>query len=116
MTAMWAHLIGAVLSFICLTALICWAPALVIFLVFKDKSRFVAFHSMQALFFFGAIAMANLALWAFGLAGLVLLTTPLSLVINVGGAIYALIVGLKAKDGKWEEYLVVGELARKQLS
>ncbi|MDQ7006605.1 MAG: DUF4870 domain-containing protein [Acidobacteriota bacterium] len=116
LTAMWAHIIGAVLSLICLTAPFGWAPALLIYLFNKDKSRFVAFHSLQALFFFGAIGVANFGLWVFGMFGLFLLTAPLSLLINIGGAVYGVFVGIKAKDGLWTEYMVAGELARKQLS
>ena len=97
--AMLSHLLGIPTSFI--------AP-LVIYLIKKD-SKFVAFHSLQALFFQLAImvgyAIAGL-LWVVGIGVL------LSGLVGLANLILAIVAGIKSYNGEWYEYPVVGRLAR----
>ena len=72
---------------------------LIIFLVKKDESKFVAFHSLQGLFFslvmIGATVISCGLLW------------PVGIVVGI-------LWGLKANSGEWAELPVVGKWARKQ--
>lgn len=73
---------------------------LVIYLVKKDSSKFVAFHALQSLY------------WA--LAGLVLTT----ITCGVGAfpmLIFNVIAAMKANEGQLYEYPVVGAMARKSV-
>jgi len=112
--AMWAHLAGGILDLTCIVALLAPVPALIIYLTNKDKSRFVAFHALQALIFQLAIMVINFLLWIPGMIGLFFITIPLGFVINIGAFVYALVIALKAKDGQWAEYVVIGDFVRKQ--
>ncbi len=85
---------------------------LVLFIVKKEQSKFVAFHAMQALFFelvvFAAIIIivVPLSCLTFGLGGLL---GFLPLVVNV-------MWGLKANSGDWAELPVIGGWAKKQVN
>lgn len=107
--AMLAHLaglagyLGGVLQYV--------AP-LVIYLVYKDKSPFVAFHALQSLFFQLAVLVA------FVLAGIITFVTcgigaPLMVGIGVGALVYAIIAAIKANQGEWFEYWLVGPWAKR---
>ena len=102
------------MDLLCILALVAWVPALIIYMSNKDKSRFIAFHAKQALFLQLAVAVVNFLLWIPSILGLFLLTTPVMLLVNIGACVYSVLIGLKAKDGKWAEYAVIGDLVRKQ--
>ena len=112
--AMWAHLAGGILDLLCIVAMLAWVPPLIIYLTNKDKSRFVAFHALQALIFQLVVVVINFLLWIPGMIGLFFITAPLGFLINIGAFVYALLIALKAKDGQWAEYVVIGEFVRKQ--
>ncbi|MBS1723417.1 MAG: DUF4870 domain-containing protein [Armatimonadetes bacterium] len=89
-----------------------WVAALVIWLLYKDKSKFVAFHALQQAFFM-------LAVWVLALIGVVLFVTvvgiPIAILVwivclgaAIGGPIYA---AIKASNGGWWEYPLVGKVA-----
>jgi hypothetical protein len=73
---------------------------LVIYLIKKDQSKFIAFHAMQGIL----VGVAVAVLW--GACGL--------------GFILALIVGimygLKANKGEWAEVPMAADMAKKQVS
>jgi uncharacterized Tic20 family protein len=77
---------------------------LVIYLIYKDKSKFIAFHALQSLYWQLAILLVGLVICGVG----VVVTVPL-------GLIMAIVVGIKAYDGELYEYWVVGEWARRQV-
>ena len=106
-----AHLVGGILCLLCLTSFVAWVPALIIYLTQKDKSRFAAFHSMQALILMAVVSAINCVLF---IAGFVVffITVPLAILLNLGAFVYALMVSLKAKEGEWAEYVVIGDLVR----
>jgi uncharacterized Tic20 family protein len=98
--AMLSHLLGIPTSFI---------GPLIIYLIKKDSSKFVAFHSMQALIF-------QLALWvALVISGwlwMLVIGMILTPVIGIAGLVLAIIAAVKSYNGEWYEYPLVGRWAR----
>ncbi len=91
-----------------------YAGPFIVYLMYKDRSRFVAFHALQSLYF-------QLALLVVGLIGVfVAIITcgigaiPLAL-LPVAAFIYVVVAALKAYDGRLFEYWLVGEWARRQV-
>jgi uncharacterized protein len=91
---------------------------LIVWLIKKDESRFVAFHAVQTMFFQMAIFVILLPIVS--VAG-VLLTylpcvsiIPLSLAgaIYLGAMAYSLVGGLQINAGKDFEYYFIGEKVR----
>lgn len=90
-----------------------WVAALVIYLVYKDKSRFVAFHALQQLYFMVAV-------WVLCIAGVILFFTvigiPLAILLwivaGLGAIIGPVIAAVKANNGEWWEFPVIGKMAR----
>lgn len=95
--ALLAHLLGFFSSIL--------AP-LLIYLLQKDKSKFVAFHSMQAILF-------EVFFWAIYI---VLFTTIVGILLIPFAAIAHLIFGIiaivRSAQGDWYEIPVIGKLAR----
>jgi len=101
--------------------------ALVIYLVFKDRSRYVAYHSMQSFVFqligwIGGGALAGVA-WAFtgitSIALIGLLCIPLSCVISLiplGALIYGIIGAVQVSQGQDFRYWLVGDWVRASLT
>ncbi|QGJ70044.1 Hypothetical protein PBC10988_17330 [Planctomycetales bacterium 10988] len=86
------------------------------YMIYKDKSKFVAYHALQSLFFqLAGIALAVIAvilsLLTFGLGFFIFIPAVFLLMV-----IYPIMVGLKAYNGEWSEYYYVGGMARKQLN
>jgi hypothetical protein len=77
---------------------------LIIYFVYKDKSKFVAFHALQSLFLQLACLVLGIVLCGAGLAA----TIPAAL-------IYSIIAAIKTYDGEWFDYYLVGDFARDQL-
>ena len=97
--AMLAHLLGIVTGFV---------GPLVIWLIKKDQSKFVAYHAMQALFFQLAL---NIGMFVLGITIILAIAAPF---IWVAGIVFAVIAGLAANRGEWYEMPVVGKIARQQ--
>lgn len=84
------------------------AAPLIIFLV-KRRSRFVAFHALQALFIeLGLVILGVVVValtWLFGLLGpLVLLLGPLHLIawgLGIAAWVYKIIGAIQANSGIW---------------
>jgi uncharacterized Tic20 family protein len=98
--AMLAWLLGLFGSFV---------GPLIIYLLKKDESKFVAFHALQSLFFelavmVLAVVLAVVTCFLGGLGGL--LVGPLMLVVSVVWCI-------KANNGEWAELPVIADWARK---
>lgn len=109
--AMLAHFAG-LLGYV--TAVGQYAAPLVIYLLYKDKSKFVAFHALQSLFF------QLLVLAGFALVGVIAMLTCigglLAIPLSVAALVYVIIAGIKANQGEWYEYWLVGEMARKSVT
>src|SRR5579883_844541 len=72
---------------------------LIIYLIKKDQSKFVAYHAMQAMFL--------------GIAAFVL-----TFLFGIGwilGIIFGILSGLAANKGEWYEIPVIGKLAKQQV-
>jgi len=82
---------------------------LIIWLIKKDQSKFVAFHAMQALFFHLAL---NVVMFVLGITIILALAAPL---VWVAGIVFAVLAGLAASRGEWYELPVVGKIARQQV-
>jgi uncharacterized Tic20 family protein len=108
--AMLAHLLALLGYVVWLGAYI--AP-LVIYLVYKDKSQFVAFHALQSLFFQLALLVvaAICALLAITIV-LACIAIPFALVVSVGALAYIIVAAVRAYNGELFEYWLVGKWAR----
>lgn len=103
------------------------AAALIIYLVYKDRSRYVAYHSMQAfvfqlITFIGAGLLAVVAWAVSGMLAVVLvgcLCMPIALLISlvpVAALVYGVIGGIQCNQGLDFQYWLVGEWTRSILT
>jgi uncharacterized protein len=91
---------------------------LVIYLVYKDRSRFVAFHALQALFFQLLALAVTIALMLFSVVTLgcgILLAAPLAIALAIAVLVYTIIAAIQANNGVWYELPIVGRWARNTL-
>ena len=91
---------------------------LVIYLVYKDRSQFVAFHALQALFFQLLALAVSVALILFSVITLglgVLLAAPLAIALAIAVLVYTIIAAIQANNGVWYELPIVGRWARNTL-
>jgi uncharacterized Tic20 family protein len=100
--------------------------ALVIYLVYKERSRYVAYQAMQAFVFqlvwwVGAGALAGIA-WA--ISGVLtavligLLCMPLACLISfipLGALVYGVVAGVQASQGQDFKYWLIGDWVRQTL-
>jgi len=97
--------------------------ALIIYLVFKERSRYVAYQSMQAfvfqlIAFIGFGALAAVAWTVSGMLAVVLigcLCMPVALLISlvpVAALVYGVIGALQCNQGRDFQYWLVGEWTR----
>jgi len=85
---------------------------LILWLVKKDQSKFVAFHALQALILH-AVVVVGYILSGFLIIVLIgFLTYPAFFII---GVVYSVLAGLAANKGDWYEIPVIGKLARQQV-
>ena len=108
--AMLAHLLALLGYVVWLGAYI--AP-LVIYLVYKDKSQFVAFHALQSLFFqLALLVVAAICVLLAITIVLACIAIPLALVVSVGALAYIIVAAVRAYNGELFEYWLVGKWAR----
>ncbi len=100
--------------------------ALVIYLVYKERSRYVAYHSMQSFVFqligwVGAGALAGVVWAVSGVLSTVLiglLCMPLACIISLfpfGALIYGVVGGVQTSQGQDFKYWLVGDWVRTTL-
>lgn len=119
--AMFAHL-SILLNLV--TGFLGLVPALIIYFAYKDRSRYVAYQSLQAVvfqlvYFFGAAILAGivavvstpLVLVCIGLFGLVL--ALLLALVPVGALIYGIVGAVETYHGRDFQYWLVGQWVRK---
>ncbi len=99
-----------------------YVAPLVIYLAYKDCSRFVAFHALQALYFqlillVGAILLTAASLLiAFITCGFgVILAIPLALAYTIVALVYTIWPAIEASRGAWFELPLAGGWARATL-
>jgi uncharacterized Tic20 family protein len=91
---------------------------LVIYLVYKDRSRFLAFHALRALFFQLLALAVTIALMLFSVVTLgcgILLAAPLAIALAIAVLVYTIIAAIQANNGVWYELPIVGRWARNTL-
>ena len=91
---------------------------LVIYLVYKDRSQFVAFDALQALFFQLLALAVGVALVLFSVITLglgLLLAIPLAIALAIAVLVYTIIAAIQANNGVWYELPIVGRWARNTL-
>lgn len=82
---------------------------LIIWLIKKDQSKFVAYHGLQALILHGVVTVGYIlsSFLTFLLIGF--LTYPLFFIL---GLVYSIIAGLAANKGEWYAIPVIANYAR----
>jgi len=105
--------------------------ALIIYIIYKDRSRFVAYHALQAMVFqliwwFGGGVLIGL-MWAIVgvlsavLVGIVLIPvaaciTPLLAIMPVGAVIYGFVGAVQVNQGQDFKYWLTGDWVRGTLT
>lgn len=103
------------------------AAPFVIYLIYKDRSRYVAYHSLQSLFFQmifwvggGVLAGVTWALTGILAAVVVgLLCIPIALLVSavpLAAIVYAVIGGIQCSQGQDFRYWLVGDWVRGTLT
>ncbi len=91
---------------------------LVIYLIYKDRSTFVAFHALQALFFQLLALAVGIVLVLFSVVTLglgLLLAVPLGLALAIAVLVYTIIAAIEANKGNWYELPLAGRWTRTTL-
>lgn len=105
--AILAYVLGWFVSFI--------AP-LVIFFVYQQKSKFVAFHAMQALYIQGAILGLGIVMFVFSLVTVgigLIIAIPVMIVAAIAGLTATVIGAIRANEDTMYELPVIGPMAKK---
>ncbi len=111
--AMLAHLSG-LLGWV--TTIGQYLVPLIIYLVYRDRSRFVAYHAMQQLLFQLFLLIGIIVLTIVGVVigvitcgiGLILLI-PLLLALGIYALVYIIWAAIEAYNGKWFRIPLVGD-------
>ncbi len=100
--AMLAYLLGIFTGF---------AGPLILWLVKKDRSKFVAYHAMQALLLHAAVVLGYIISFVLFFLIIGMFTLPVFIVL---GLIFSILAGLAANRGAWYDIPVLGKIARQQ--
>ncbi len=111
--AFFAHLFCALLNLFCCGFIFPFAGALIPLGMTKTKHPFLMFHINQSVLFQGGLYLINIVLYVAGAIGNICLVGwllyPFNAILVLLAAVYPIIIGLKAKDGEWAKYAVVGD-------
>ena len=92
---------------------------LVVWLVKKDQSRFVAFHAKQSMFFQIAVTVVVVAIMIISIPLAFICVGYLTMLLAAGAGlaalVYAVIGGIQVNSGKDFEYYFIGPWVRKSL-
>jgi len=122
--AMLAHL-SILLNLV--TGLLGLVGALIIYLVYQNRSRYVAYHALQSLIFQSIAWLGGGILTAvtWAITGVLsailigLLCIPIALVISLiplGGVVYGIVGGIQCSQGQDFRYWLVGDWVRGTLT
>ena len=100
--AMLAYLLGIVTGF---------AGPLILWLLKKDQSKFVAYHALQALLLHAAVVVGYLLSFVLFFLIIGMFTLPIFVLL---GLVFSILAGLAANRGEWYEIPVLGKIARQQ--
>ena len=98
-----------------LSYVLTWVTGLIFFLMEK-QNRFVRFHAMQSILFFGGLSVINIILsviGGFGVVGLGLITGLLSGAVGIVGLVGYIVLLINAFQGKYFKLPIVGDYAEK---
>jgi len=105
--------------------------ALVVYLAYKDRSRYIAYHALQAMVFqliwwFGGGLLVGLVWAAVGILSIVLIgivlipvalvLTPLFLLMPLVSIVYGIVGAVKVSQGEDFKYWLVGDWVRGTLT
>lgn len=114
--AMLAHLSGLLGGVIAIGQ---YLVPLIIFLVYRERSRFVAYHAMQQLLFqlfllavCIALAIAGVVMGVITCGFGLVLVIPLLLALAIYALVYIIWAAIEAYNGKWFRIPLVGDWAR----
>lgn len=82
---------------------------LVLWLIKKDQSKFVAFHALQALLLHAVVTIGYILSSVLVALLIGLLTYPAFFIL---GLVFSILAGLAANRGEWYEIPVIGKIAR----
>lgn len=110
---MWGAMAHAIPLAVSLLTGLGWIAALVIYLVYKEKSKFVAFHALQNLFFQIFVFVCFIVS-----IPLIIILVGFLIIFAVGIAslVFNVLAAIKASNGEWYELPVVGAIAKRQLA
>ncbi len=92
-----------------------WVTGLIFFLMEK-QNRFVRFHAMQSILFFGGLTVIRIILsviGAFGIPGLGLLTGLIWIAVSIIGLVGYIILLINGFQGKYYKLPIVGDYAER---
>ncbi len=98
-----------------LSYVLTWVTGLIFFLMEK-QNRFVRFHAMQSILFFGGLTVINIILsviGGFGVVGLGLITGLLSGAVGIVGLVGYIVLLINGFQGKYFKLPIVGDYAEK---
>ena len=123
----WAILVHLSILLNLVSGLLGLLPPFILWLIYRDRSRYVAYHSLQALVFqlifwvgggaIGGIAWVITSVLSTVLVGL--LCVPISLLLSlipVGALVYGVVGAIQCSGGKDFRYWLVGDWTRGTLT
>ena len=97
-----------------------WVGPLVVYLVRKDRDRFAAFHALQELYFQIAWILFFAVAWTLAFVGAIatlglgfIVIVPVMGVLHFVPIVWSVVAALKAQQGEWYDYPVVGAWVRR---
>jgi hypothetical protein len=91
---------------------------LVVYMIYRNQSKFVAFHALQSLYFqllLLAVAVGYFFVGILTCGALFALLPVAGPAFVVAGTLYTIFAAIKAHEGEWFEYVIVGRLARRHV-
>jgi len=98
-----------------LSYVLTWVTGLIFFFMEK-QNRFVRFHAMQSILFFGGLTVVNIILsviGGFGVPGIGLLTALVSWAVGIIGLVGYIVLLINGFQGKYFKLPIVGDYAEK---
>lgn len=103
-----------------LTLVTAFIGPLVIYVIYMNRSRYVAFHALQATLFVVGITVLGfvlsfVAVIASLLCAFFIFLIPPTILLSLAAMVWPIYAAVQAYNGQWYEYPVVGPFARKQV-
>jgi uncharacterized membrane protein len=94
-----------------------WLGPLILWLVKKDQSKFVAYHAFQALMLMGSIFFIDIivSIVVSHVLNLPLIGGAIGFVLGLGALVLNIIAAIAANKGEWYEMPLFGQYARRSV-